>query len=185
MAILTNWISDQLMRWFDHGVGLWRTVDNGLYWWQSANMLTAFNDLAIQDATVKKNYYSVWEDCYRNAPHHNPNPKKRRRDDGSYETVYEFPSHEEVVRRKMKRQEVGFVNHFYDDEGWWALAWIGALDNTGERKYLNEAISIWHDMHAAWGRHKCGAIPWNKDSGSGPLSIPNGELPVRLRFFRC
>lgn len=168
------------MRWFDSGVGLWKTNSGGYYWWQAANMMTAFNDLAIQDADVKRNYGHVWEDCYNNAPHHNPNPRKVLAPDGHYTKAYDFPSGEEVTRRKMKRREVGFVNHFYDDEAWWALAWLGALDNTGTRKYLDEAIGIWYDMHDAWGRHKCGAIPWNKDSDSGPLSIPNGTSALKI-----
>ena len=33
----------------------------------------------------------------------------------------------------------GFLNGFYDDELWWALAWIKVFDVTGETKYLDMA----------------------------------------------
>lgn len=79
----------------------------------------------------------------------------------------------------MRRQESGgFINHFYDDEAWWALAWIGALDNTGRKEYLDEAIAIWYDMTEAWGRPTCGGIPWNKDEDAPALAIQNGESPI-------
>jgi predicted alpha-1,6-mannanase (GH76 family) len=148
MIVDTN-SRDQLMRWFDSNTGLWRN-----YWWQGASILTSFNDFAYLDENVKNVYGATWEHVYNNAPANRP---------------YKLKS------SKAKR-ESGFLNDFYDDEGWWALALIGALDNTGRREYLDEAIAIWYDMNAGFNKPSCGGLPWKKDEGSGPLAIPNCTL---------
>lgn len=164
------------MRWYNADAGVWSDNNGGLYWWQSANMMSAFNDLAALDANVKSIYASVWDSSFSNAPAHNPSPSVKELPNGRLVKVYEWPSPEEVHSRNMtKRVEVGFTNDFYDDEGWWALAWLGAYDNTGDIKYLNEAIDIWYDMKAGWNKHPCGGLPWNKSDGSVPVAISNGK----------
>lgn len=56
-----------------------------------------------------------------------------------------------------------FVNNFYDDEGWWALAWIDAYDLTENSKYLSMAESIFSDMTTGWDDTCRGGIWWSKD----------------------
>ena len=134
-------------------------------------MLTAFNDLALLDSGLKDHYGYIWEDTYNNAPAHNPSPSLVMGADGQLKKVYHKPP-----PRENKATEPGdFTNDFYDDEAWWALAWLGAVDNTGDTKYLEESIAIWYDMKAGWDAHPCGGVPWNKSDGSWPVAISNGK----------
>lgn len=52
----------------------------------------------------------------------------------------------------------GFLDGFYDDELWWALAWIKVYDVTGEQKYLDTASSIFEDAKSVWGSTPCGGL---------------------------
>lgn len=52
----------------------------------------------------------------------------------------------------------GFLDGFYDDELWWALAWIKVFDVTGETQYLDIASSIFEDAKSAWGTSPCGGL---------------------------
>ena len=64
----------------------------------------------------------------------------------------------------------GFLNDYYDDEGWWALAWIGAYDLTKNTQYLSQAQTIFADMYKVFGKENCstnaggttGGIWWDR-----------------------
>ena len=60
------------------------------------------------------------------------------------------------------RAYVGFINDYYDDEGWWALGWIKAYDLTGRPEYLAMAVSLFEDMVEGWNNDTCGGIWWDK-----------------------
>ncbi len=54
----------------------------------------------------------------------------------------------------------GFLNNYYDDEGWWALAWIDVYDLTGDPAYLRMAEEIFSDMQLGWDTTTCGGGVW-------------------------
>ncbi|MGA9720649.1 MAG: glycoside hydrolase family 76 protein [Acidobacteriaceae bacterium] len=65
--------------------------------------------------------------------------------------------------QQAQKTNSGFLNNYYDDEGWWALAWIGAYDLTHTQQYLDMASSIFTDMSGGWDATCGGGIWWSKD----------------------
>ncbi|MFT4111373.1 glycoside hydrolase family 76 protein [Silvibacterium sp.] len=61
------------------------------------------------------------------------------------------------------KKYAAFINDYYDDEGWWALAWIGAYDVTHRPEYLAMAESIFKDMSGGWSDTCGGGIWWSKE----------------------
>ncbi len=52
----------------------------------------------------------------------------------------------------------------YDDEAWWAIAWVRGYDLTGNPTYLAAAKTIFTDMTTAWDTAVCsGGIWWNRN----------------------
>ena len=129
---------EALQRWYEPSTGLYRTTG----WWNSANAVTVFVDFlrasgSPQDTSLLRNTFRRAQIAV---------PKDRRTD--------------------IKRERTGFpgfVNRYYDDEGWWALAWIDAYDLAGDRRYLAMAQSIFADMAGGWDSTCGGGIWWSKD----------------------
>ena len=100
----------------------WYNETSGIWdttgWWNSGNALEMLGNLAVADPTSKALVTSVLNHSFVAAQNHN-------RDLGwSY----------------------SFINAYYDDEGWWALAWIQAYDLTNDQQYLDAAVDIFDDM---------------------------------------
>ena len=63
----------------------------------------------------------------------------------------------------------GFINDFYDDEGWWALGWLQAWEASGrtEARYLSTTEAIFEDIAQAWSNGdtnstSCEGIWWDR-----------------------
>ena len=75
----------------------------------------------------------------------------------------------------------GFINQYYDDEGWWALTWITAYDLTGDRGYLHLARKIFANMTGGWTGICGGGLYWAKwspykDAISNELFLQDAAL---------
>jgi predicted alpha-1,6-mannanase (GH76 family) len=84
-----------------------------------------------------------------------------------YSSLYtEDPSYVGVVENTFVRaqwQKAGFINDFFDDNLWWALAWVAACDLTGEQRYLNAAQAIFAHSLSGWDDTCGGGLWWNQD----------------------
>ena len=56
-----------------------------------------------------------------------------------------------------------FLARYFDDNGWWALAWIDAYDLSGNGHYLDAACRIFDNMTTAWDDTCRGGLWWSED----------------------
>ena len=71
-----------------------------------------------------------------------------------------------VVERTFvaaQRRHRDFINSFYDDNGWWGLAWAAAYDLTGDGRYLAAARTIFANLVTGWDGICGGGLWWNTD----------------------
>jgi predicted alpha-1,6-mannanase (GH76 family) len=134
-------------------------------WWNSANAVTAL--IGYMAVTGDRSYLEpVVANTFARAPGtHRPVLSRR------FARSWPF-------FRLSRGAYSGFINAFYDDEGWWALAWLDAYDLTGEDKYLAAANDIFLDMAGGWDEYWGGGIYWGKCDGrpdrAGAAAVPRG-----------
>lgn len=78
----------------------------------------------------------------------------------------------------MKARNGGtWINHFYDDMEWMALAGLRAYQATNDSKYKDIFDVLWIDIKNGWSDDLGGGIWWNKDKTS-KNSISNSPAAI-------
>lgn len=93
--------------------------------------------------------------------------------DSSYNGTYFNTYSNTYVNAPKFNGYTGFIDDYYDDEGWWANAWLTVYDLTENPDYLNLAINMYNDI-AGGQTEGCGGIYWSK-TGNYIASIANGK----------
>jgi predicted alpha-1,6-mannanase (GH76 family) len=65
--------------------------------------------------------------------------------------------------RAGRRKHADFINWFFDDSAWWALAWVAAYDLTGEQRYLAAARTVFAHAESGWDDTCGGGVWWNQE----------------------
>lgn len=72
-----------------------------------------------------------------------------------------------------------FTSRAIDDSEWWGLTWLQAYDLTGNRKYLDMAVTIADYVHGYWDTSTCGGGVWWNGERTYKNAVTNG-LWIRL-----
>ena len=122
-----------LRGWYDVETGLWNRNE----WWRGANMLEATIDHARE--TGASDHLDLIAHTFAKAS-------------GRVVNTTADPPY--VISNG------NFLNDFYDDEGWWALAWVKAYDLTHRDEYLAMAKTIFAAITEGWTVDCGGGVFW-------------------------
>lgn len=159
-----------MLGWRDTTSGVWETAG----WWNSANVLTAL--LRYGAVTQDERIPALAAEVFHRASQYH------WVDDAGGQRLCE-----------------NFNNDFYDDQGWWALAWVEAYGLTGHHPYLDMAETIYGTMSTGWTDELGGGIYWKKNPLQYKNAIANnlysllaarlyrltGKEPYRSRFLEA
>lgn len=78
-----------------------------------------------------------------------------------------------------------FLNVFYDDMEWNALAMLRAYKATNQERYKTAAIEVWNDIKTGWNDQGGGGIAWKKDQLYSKNACSNGPACIlAARLFQ-
>lgn len=136
-----------LQDWYNEGTGLWDTVG----WWNGANCMTALTDLALAESHsgvlspyVEDTALDVFNLTHSIAPKSNPHPFSPPSSSSGTATGSAASPTDSTTAYWSHSPD--WVDGSFDDDGWWALAWIAAYDLTRQQQYLNTAKDIFESL---------------------------------------
>ncbi|OAA47606.1 glycosyl hydrolase [Metarhizium rileyi] len=149
--------------WYNIQTGIWDDA-----WWNSANALTTLADFASVrlDEANKLNIGGYMRNTFYQAQKIDVKAAKTVNKAGMVSSVYCLDGNDGCMAKREflgKRGFADFINDFYDDEGWWALAWIRSYDVARDQEYLDAAVDIFDDMQTGRGTNCGGGIFWSKN----------------------
>ncbi|MFW5754648.1 MAG: glycoside hydrolase family 76 protein [Marinilabiliaceae bacterium] len=71
-----------------------------------------------------------------------------------------------------------FVNDFYDDMEWNALAMLRAWQVNGNDDFIKAVLVLWDDILTGWNDHAGGGIMWKKGEPYGKNACSNGPAAI-------
>lgn len=108
-----------LQQWYDQGTGLWRESN----WWNSANILQALGNLDWSGDQHPFDIRAVYENTFNQAQRSFAlSVQKTRLPSGLVNETHAFVAPADGEKQLAERGFDRFLNDYYDDEGWWALA---------------------------------------------------------------
>jgi len=78
----------------------------------------------------------------------------------------------ELLEGMKTKNGNSYINHFYDDMEWMALACLRAFEATGDDRYKTTAQLLWNDIKGGWDDVWGGGIHWNKDKSRNYKNTP-------------
>lgn len=146
----------ELQRLYNTTSGLWETTG----WWNNANIVTLLAVYSLVNGQARRSALPTFQNTFTNAAQNQPEMVKIQTPLTSTNT-FVYPNVPGGLDLPPSKYSNGYLDAYYDDEGWWALAWLKVYDLTADNRYLHTAIKIFQDMtegHPA----KCGGIWWDK-----------------------
>ncbi|HLN74503.1 MAG TPA: glycoside hydrolase family 76 protein [Prolixibacteraceae bacterium] len=78
-----------------------------------------------------------------------------------------------------------FLNEYYDDMEWNALAMLRAFQATGDERFKTASKEVWSDIQTGWNSNAGGGISWKKDQPYSKNACSNGPACIlAARMFQ-
>lgn len=78
-----------------------------------------------------------------------------------------------------------FLNEYYDDMEWNALAMLRAFQATGDERYKTASQEVWTEIQTGWNTNAGGGIAWKKDQPYSKNACSNGPACIlAARMFQ-